>query len=172
MYLKGNLRQSVSSEPSYIDVSQANHGFETTVAVRVDGSGIYYKAQADSLENAEVIGLAVKKDNNNFRLYTGGKVEGFSGLIIGKVYFLSPSLAGAITDEEPEEIDLISKPILIADSETSGIFFNMRGVLIGMEEGADHNHLTNLDYESSGHTGFQKKLEWDTDLKIYWITNS
>jgi len=170
MYLKGNLRHSVSSEPSYIDVYQENHGFETTVAVRIDGSGIYYKAQADNKENAEVIGFAIKKDNNNFRLYIGGKVEGFSGLTVGKVYFLSSDLAGEITDEEPEEIDLISKPILIADSETSGIFYNMRGLLIGHEfEGTDHSLLENLDYENSGHTGFQKKLEYDCDFKAYEI---
>jgi len=31
----------------------------------------------------------------------------------------------------------------------------------------DHSELDNLDYESSGHTGFQRKLEYDSDYKCY-----
>lgn len=33
----------------------------------------------------------------------------------------------------------------------------------------DHSALTNLDYESSGHTGFQKKMNFDTQLGCYLV---
>ena len=34
-----------------------------------------------------------------------------------------------------------------------------------------HSNLEELDYESSGHTGFQKELVYDGDLKCYLIDN-
>lgn len=33
----------------------------------------------------------------------------------------------------------------------------------------DHSLLQNLDYESSGHSGFQKAMTWDEDFKAYLI---
>jgi hypothetical protein len=59
-----------------------------------------------------------------------GKVTGLTGLTIGVVYFLSPTIAGAITTTEPSNIGEISKPILIATSSTTGNILRYRGIII------------------------------------------
>jgi hypothetical protein len=54
-----------------------------------------------------------------------------TSLTAGSVYFLSPSTAGAITATEPTTEGQISKPVFVADSTTSGYFFNFRGSEVG-----------------------------------------
>jgi hypothetical protein len=173
MYLKSQLSKINSVETTSIDVNQTNHLFSIGDVLRIDENSIYLKAQANNIENSNVIGIVSEViDENNFILTTHGKIEGFTNLISGSVYFLSTINAGGITDEETDIIDTISKPILIAISETIGVFYNMRGTLLETSAGGTlHNELSNLDYENAGHTGFQKSLEWDEALKVYWIKN-
>lgn len=109
-------------------IAQTTHGLAVGDVVRLSGSATYTKARADSAANAEAVGIvSAVADVNNFTLTTEGLVTGLSGLTANTVYFLSPSSAGALTATEPTTAGQISKPIFIADTTTSGYFFNMRG---------------------------------------------
>lgn len=111
-------------------ITQNGHGFVVGNVVYLNAS-TYTLARADLANTAEVIGIVSSiTDANTFVLTTEGKVTGLSGLVSGTAYFLSPSSAGALTPTEPTTQNQISKPILIADSTTSGQFFNMRGEVI------------------------------------------
>ncbi len=102
-------------------VNQSSHGFAVGDWL-YNNAGTYTAAQADDADTAEVVGVVVEvKDANNFVIQTGGKVTGLSGLTAGTVYFLSDSSAGDITATEPTAENSFSKPVLIADSTTSGV---------------------------------------------------
>jgi microcystin-dependent protein len=92
----------------------------------------YVKAQADTAAHAEVVGIVDSvTDANTFSLRVSGHMTGLSGLTAGGVYFLSPTTAGALTLTEPSTAGQISKPLIVADSATSGYFFNWRGEVQG-----------------------------------------
>jgi len=112
-------------------ITQTSHGFSVGNIIYYTGS-TYAKATADTQAHAEVLGIVDSvTDANNFVLRTIGRITGLSGLTAGTAYFLSPSTAGALTATEPSSTGQISKPLLIADSTTSGWFFNWRGQVIG-----------------------------------------
>lgn len=112
---------------SVFNVNQAAHGFVVGNVVRLNGS-TYALAQADSASDAEVAGIvSAVLDTNTFTLLTIGKVTGLSGLTAGSIYFLDPSTPGALTTTEPSGAGQVSKPLLIADSTTTGFFYNFRG---------------------------------------------
>jgi hypothetical protein len=123
-------------EGNAIAVAQTSHGFvagDIGKALRSSGvAGEYTFAQADTGDNAEVVGiLSAIADDNNFTYITGGKLTGLSGLTTGAVYFLSPSTAGAVTVTEPSVVGQISKPLYIATSPTTAVVVNMRGSTVG-----------------------------------------
>lgn len=126
-----------SGESLVVDVNQVAHPFAVGDVVRVSDAGTsFVLAQADSVANAEVAGIVTEDtDADNFKLTVGGLVEGLTGLTAGAVHFLDPDSAGDLTDTEPTTTGDVSKPVLIAlpSSTTSGLFFNMRGALIGDE---------------------------------------
>ncbi len=111
-------------------VNQIGHTLVAGNVLRHNGT-IYVTAQADSATNAEVVGIISSVvDANNFVLTTNGKVTGLSGLTAGTVYFLSTLSAGTLTTDDASVSTQISKPLLVADSTTSGFFANMRGITI------------------------------------------
>lgn len=112
-------------------VNQSSHGFSVGDVLRLS-STTYVKAQADSAANAEVVGIVSEvDDSNNFTLTTHGRITGLSSLTAGTVYYLSESSAGDLTSTEPSGATDISKPILVADTTTSGYLINYRGLLDG-----------------------------------------
>jgi len=116
------------------DINQATHGFVVGDWVRLNGTS-YTKAQADSIANVESIGVVTAvADADNFTIQFGGKVEGLSGLTAGQAYFIDPDTAGGITVTEPTTIGDVSKPVLVADSATTGYLFNYRGAEITQQE--------------------------------------
>jgi hypothetical protein len=111
-------------------ISQATHGFVVGDVLRLS-SGTYIKAQANSAAGAQAVGIVSEvPNNNNFSLTLSGYVTGLSGLTAGTVYYLSDSVAGALTATEPVTVGYISKQLFIATSTTAGYFFNMRGLVI------------------------------------------
>lgn len=98
--------------------------------VRFNGTS-YVKAKADTAANAEVDGIVTSvADANNFTITLIGYCTGLSGLSAGVTFFLSDITAGALTSTEPTTYGAVSKPLLLADSTTSGYFFNWRGFVI------------------------------------------
>lgn len=111
-------------------ISQAAHGFAVGDAVYLN-SGTYTKAIATSAAAAEVVGIVTAVAGvNDFTLTTSGKVVGLTGLTAGSVYWLSDSVAGALTTVAPTTVGYIDKPLFVADSTTSGYFINYRGNIV------------------------------------------
>lgn len=97
--------------------------------VRLNGS-TWQKAQANTSADAEAIGIvAAVAGSNDFTIHFGGRITGLSGLTAGAVYFLDDDTAGLLTTTEPPDVGDVSKPLLVADSTTSGYFFNWRGAI-------------------------------------------
>lgn len=116
---------------STISITQTAHGLAVGNIVRFDGAA-YVKAKADSAADAEVVGIVTAvADSDHFTLAVGGPVSGLSALTAGTVYFLDPVTAGALTATEPTGAGQVSKPLLVADSATTGYFVNYRGEVIG-----------------------------------------
>lgn len=112
-------------------IEQVGHGLAVADVVRLDGAD-YVLAQADSAINAEVVGIVTAvADADNFSILFGGWTDVLSGLTAGATYFLDPASAGALTATEPTAEGEVSKPLLVADTTTSGYFFNMRGLVLG-----------------------------------------
>lgn len=111
-------------------VTQALHGFSVGQIVYFNGTE-YALAQANVSADAEVIGVVETVINiNSFALLVNGYITTLSGLVAGGTYFLSDTVAGQLTLTEPTTAGFISKPLLIAVSNTSGYFFNFRGKVI------------------------------------------
>lgn len=120
----------------YVDnlVMQINQTAHTLVfgdAVRLDSTtpaALYILAQADSLDNAEAVGIVSKiVDANNFELTLRGFITGTpaewaaskttSPLVPGEAYFLSKTTAGGMTTTTPTPGD-ISKTMLVVTTAT------------------------------------------------------
>lgn len=109
--------------------TQANHGLSVGNAVRLNGSGNYVKAQADTVTNAEVIGVvSVVTSANNFRVaLPGTTLNTLSGLTAGNVGFLSATTAGLVVDADSPS-GTVSKPVWVAISAVKVLVLNSRGV--------------------------------------------
>jgi hypothetical protein len=126
------------------EFNQNGHGFAVNDVVRFNGT-IFVKAQADSVVNAEALGIVVEVvDVNNFKLQSGGFCENLSGFTAGTVYFLSDVTAGLLQSAEPTDDGTISKPLFIALSATTGYFFNFRGLQVGPSNSV-YSSFTNAD---------------------------
>lgn len=123
-------------------VTQASHGFVIGDVVRLSGTS-YTKAQSDSSANAEAVGIVSGVSSSSvFTLTTNGFISGLSGLTAGSVYYLSSATAGGLTTTEPSLGGQISKPVLVADTTTSGYFINYRG----MENGSGNLPISSFTY--------------------------
>ena len=119
-----------SGEALQRDIAQAGHGLAVGNVVRLSGS-TWQKAQANSAVNAEAIGIvAAVADVDNFTLHYGGRITGLSGLTAGSVYYLDDDTSGLLTTTEPPDAGDVSKPLLVADTTTTGYFFNWRGAVV------------------------------------------
>jgi hypothetical protein len=111
-------------------ITQTAHGFVVSNVLQISGT-LYALAQANAAPNAESVGIVSQiVSADKFVLVSAGWVPGLSGLVADSVYFLSDTVAGALTLTEPTTPGAVSKPLLISDSTTSGYFFNFRGMII------------------------------------------
>lgn len=112
-----------------LPVAQTSHGLAVDDVVRLNGAN-YVKAQANTEENAEVVGIvSAVADADNFTLHVGGVITTLSSLTEGTVYWLDPATAGDYTDTEPTAAAEVSKPLFVAMSATSAIWTNQRGIV-------------------------------------------
>lgn len=156
------------------EITQAN-SFAVGDVVYYTGS-TYAKAQANAANTAEAIGVVSKASASKFTLTELGYITGLSGLTPGEVYFLSDSVAGGLTVNEPTTIGSISKPMLIADSATSAYVLNYRGVVVGganarTQISLPNNATTNVQlvapaYDAGEMVGWVY-IDGTTDLRFY-----
>lgn len=112
------------SNPVTLDVNQTTHGFAVNDIIRVSG-GAYTEAQADTVANAQAIGVVVAvADVDNFTVQFSGFTNLLTGLSANTLHFLDASTPGANTTTEPT----ISKPIIFAVSATTGWILPQRPI--------------------------------------------
>jgi len=109
------------------DVNQSTHGFSVNDWLYNNGT-IYVLADASAPSTSESIGIvSAVAGVDDFTIQFGGYITGLSGLTAGESHFLSET-AGEITATAPSTEGSVVKPVLIADSTTTGFIFNMRGI--------------------------------------------
>ena len=108
---------------------------------------IYTKSRANTVENAEVIGVIESVDENNLNVVIFGQINFPSDLFVNvaedvlgasggnDIYFLSPSITGGVQNLAPFEQTEIIKPILQVadDGVNNAIVLNYIGYTVGGE---------------------------------------
>lgn len=137
-----------------IIVTQAGHGFTVGKWLYLVGD-VYTLADNTSVVTAEVVGAVSATDGDDFTLQLAGELSGLAGRVAGTVYFLG--LNGDLTDIQPTLLTEVIKPLLVANSTTSGIMKDYRGDLIGDAlvpvVSANLNLMINSDF-AVGQLGF------------------
>ncbi len=130
----GYSGQSGYSGAINVTINQTNHGFSVGDVIRVDGSNTFTKALANNAYNAEAAGIVTNIVNSNNFVYTqyGLTTFGVPAVSAGSVLFLSDSVAGLLTVNEPSTIGYVSKPMaIVIESNAKMSVLNMRGLIIG-----------------------------------------
>lgn len=135
--------QMGGTNPIIIPITQIAHGLTQGNWVRISAADTYVKAQADTRQNAEVVGVVRQViDANHFILQVSGKMDGVfvapflpNPLVAGTgVYFLSATTPGLMTLNEPVVNGQISKPVFDAINASDGYIISlMRGIVVGGE---------------------------------------
>lgn len=108
-------------------VLQTGHGLALNEIVMLSGAN-YILAQADAASHSDVVGIITQIiDANNFLMQFGGYVQTLIGATPGVVYFLSDTVPGTLTNAPSGNPGTILKPILIANTTTSGFWLNYNG---------------------------------------------
>jgi len=108
-------------------ITQTAHGFTVGQWVYLSAASTYALTDADLSQPSDSIGVvSTVVDANNFTLLTSGYVIGLTGLTAAEPHFLSGT-PGTITATEPTNPAQIRKPVLIADTTTSGWVIDRSG---------------------------------------------
>lgn len=100
-------------------------------------SGIYTAGQADTPEDAEIIGIVIESNVATFTLQQSGyittamAVPSIVGLTPGTVYFLDTATLGAMVPNDALVDGTVSRPVFVADTATSGWVLPYRGSIVG-----------------------------------------
>lgn len=115
------------------NITQAAHGFVVGDSLYLVGT-VYTKTNAASPSSAEFVGLIAVGgvvDANTFKISYDGLADLtgalYAPLVPGQVYYVSATIAGQLTVTEPISVSSVSKPVLIANSTTSGYIQSFRG---------------------------------------------
>lgn len=151
--IKGIASGSATGTSVSTSVTQIAHGFVAGDVVRMDATAVYVKSQANNDANQEVTGYVNSVlDANTFILVTEGFITGAIPVNTeGKMYFLSPAVAGIMTPTETTTPGEISKPLMmIIDSGNLGYFHNYRGKIIPTSSGSTITELS-IDINQVAH---------------------
>lgn len=118
-----------------IRVTQINHSLSVGNVIRHTGA-IWSKAQANSLDASQSTAVVTEVlDSNNFIAVISGLTDKLSGLVPGKLYYLSNAIAGQATYIRPTTIGQYLKPVYYSVSSTQAIILDQQSVLIGSGTG-------------------------------------
>jgi hypothetical protein len=114
-----------------VTIIQTGHGFSAGQFVRLNGSVNYVLAKGDNLGNSQEVGVvAAVLNSNSFILQFSGynlgavsKDDANNPIVASSVYYLSTSVAGAISTTNPSTGGNISRPVYISEQVygTTGI---------------------------------------------------
>ena len=110
-------------DTSIVTVIQAGHGLATGNWVRLSASVNYVLAQANNFGSSQEVGLVINVLNtNSFILQTSGynmgavtKDDAGLAIVASSVYYLSATVAGAISTTNPTTSGSISRPVYISE---------------------------------------------------------
>lgn len=146
------------------DVTQVAHGLVVGDVIRSE-AGLWIKALADTLENSEAQGIvSTVADADNFTFISQGCIRGLTGLVQDTVYFLSDTVAGALTTTEPA----ISKPMLYAKNDVCGLVYPYRATTGGGGGGGGGSTVFGSEYQynsSDGESSTTSTL-WQTKVSL------
>src|SRR4051812_34892565 len=115
-----NNSANIAALTGTLPLHQVAHGFSIGNIVYLNGA-TYTLAEANTISSSEVLGVVIKSINaDNFIIQYNGFVQGLAGLTAGSVFYLSPSTAGALTITQPFTPTQVIKPLLVANSTTTG----------------------------------------------------
>lgn len=125
---------SGSSSTVELEVTQASHGFSVGEVLKAGSvAGSYELAQANSVANAEVVGIVSEViDVNTYKIQTNGFLSsGVPAGSQGDVVFLSPTTPGGMTTTKPSTNGQVIKSlgVLVDDPLVLKIFDHI-GILI------------------------------------------
>lgn len=109
----------------YKTITQASHGFTKGTLLYFNGTQ-FARARANSLATSWVTGMVFEVVSTSvFKMLVSGYISGLSGLVAGTTYYLSVTSAGTMQSVRPIGNDTnVIKPVFIADSTSSGFFYN------------------------------------------------
>jgi len=148
-----NLSSAIGADGRSIRAikTQAGHGFSAGTVVRyvlnsVDGAtGDFQLARADSVVNAEAVGVVESVNGNQFTIVYQGEINTASfisnpGEIIGltgsDVWFLDAGCSGGLTAAAPLSAGSVVKPIITlvsGSTDDRGLVTNYVGTVVGGE---------------------------------------
>ena len=134
-------------------ITQPGNTLDVGNWVRIEGAGQYVVAQANTTQNAEVIGVViainVNGDPSQFTLQQSGYLEGataiFGALTSGDPYYLSSTNAGFMANTEPTGEDEVSRPVYIPDGYDAGWVVPYRGFVANGDPGGGGGGGTGTD---------------------------
>ena len=125
-------------------VRQMN-SFSIGDVLRFDGEGgSYTKASADTLANAEVVGVVEDSTSSSFTIVFSGEIDlsGWADTVIpSKVYFLQKTPVGKLDVSPPTATGTIKKTVMIGSNDDKGIIVNY----LGLVNGIDSEDLVDLE---------------------------
>lgn len=160
-----------SVSPSLLKtINQNGHGFEKGEILYFHPSGYYAKGRADSINTSWTVGMVYEVVSvSRFKIIQVGYITGLSGLTVG-INYLSVTVYGGLQSTQPAGTSsAVIKPCFIADSATSGFFFNFSPALGGggTPEGVllAENNLDDLDdvAEARSNLGLGSAAESDVE---------
>jgi hypothetical protein len=127
--ISGLTGSSSSGDRIVKQFTQSGHTFSIGNVVEYSGS-TFIKALAVSGRNSEIIGVVSQIiDANNFNVTIAGYIDGLTGLTANTTYYVSSTVAGALTTIEPTQDNTVSKPMLTTFTSSDGIVFQYRGIV-------------------------------------------
>jgi len=106
------------------------NSFSAGQVVRLDnGSSGWFLAQADNVTDAEATGVVASASATGFTIIYMGLITNLASLTPGECYFLSPTVAGAVTTVAPSAFGTVSKPVMRAITSSTAVVVNERGYL-------------------------------------------
>lgn len=112
-----------------LSITQPAHGFTAGEVLLINSDGLYVRARANNVANAEVIGVVTSVQSPNvFELGVCGTVITLASAQPGKVQFLSATTAGALSFTDASEGN-VSKPVAIGLATGLACVLMSRGFL-------------------------------------------
>ena len=127
------------SERTQRTVTETAHGFAVgNVIAQYGGSdstpGNWHKAQGDTLQHAQGIGIVTSVPSANSFVVSQGYLTGLSGFSGGTNYYVSPSTAGTLTTTKPTTTGQVDSIAFHATGSNRGYLFpNLNPHVVGTE---------------------------------------